>query len=83
MDRPRTVRDTIPSSRLASYGVQAVYDEERERLYTSDEAICPLPPVDPAISDEPWLMAAVEDIFKRLTTFPERFLTNCSLGRSA
>lgn len=67
----RTVRDTIPFSRLASYG-DYVYNEKRENMYVTDDG----PAKDKhahfcsnsnQIALEVWMLPEVEDQFKKLS----------------
>lgn len=67
----RTVRDTIPLSRLASYG-DYVYNEKRENMYVTDDG----PAKDKhahvcsnsnQIDLEVWMLPEVEDQFKKLS----------------
>nr|CAD7443411.1 unnamed protein product [Timema bartmani] len=65
----RSVRDTIPFSRLARYGNYR-YDEERESHYMCDDESGDArygPIVCPEENPEPWMLPEVEQEFKRLT----------------
>ncbi|XP_052131460.1 uncharacterized protein LOC113208478 [Frankliniella occidentalis] len=66
----RTVRDTIPQSRLARY-VNCAYDEDRERLYADEQ------PTSAASDDfgglltkednsEPWMLPGVRDALRSI-----------------
>nr|CAD7572119.1 unnamed protein product [Timema californicum] len=64
----RSVRDTIPFSRLARYGNYR-YNEERESHYTCDDESGDAryePIVCPEENPEPWMLPEVEQEFKRL-----------------
>lgn len=69
MTRPRTVRDSIPQSRLATYA-NYVYDEARELSYTPNtndvifHSTCQCK--EDAI-EEPWMLPEVEQLFIWLT----------------
>ncbi|KAK3909106.1 hypothetical protein KUF71_003705, partial [Frankliniella fusca] len=72
----RTVRDTIPLSRLARY-VDCAYDEERERLYAPQDGqqAAQAPALDGLLDDgplaeednsEPWMLPGVRDALRRI-----------------
>lgn len=71
-DRPtsnHTVRDSIPFSRLASYGNYA-YNEERENLYFDDDDPAHFVPnlfLKNRANLEIWMLPEVEEEFRRIT----------------
>lgn len=73
----KTVKNTIPNSRLASYGDYS-YDEARERLYNSEPPQYVYHDDAPDISvpgTEVWMCKQVEDEFRCLTRGTESNLT--------
>lgn len=61
-NRPRTVRESIPKSRLAQYA-NYVYNESREMSYASSASTC-----DSSLANshpsEPWEMPEVGELYK-------------------
>lgn len=67
----RTVRDTIPLSRLASYG-DYVYNEKRENMFVTDDGSAQDKHAHACsnsnqIDLEVWMLPEVEDQFKKLS----------------
>lgn len=67
----RTVRDTIPHSRLASYG-DYVYNEKRESMYVTDDGSTQDKHAHTWSNSNPndlevWMLPEVEDQFKKLS----------------
>lgn len=80
VDRPtftdtHTVKDSIPFSRLASYGDYA-YSKEREKYYCDDDDLAHFVPnlyLKNRTNIEVWMLPEVEEEFRRIT--------NCSSPR--
>ncbi|XP_069676370.1 uncharacterized protein [Periplaneta americana] len=73
-DKARTVRDTIPFSRLAQYG-NYPYNEDREQFYTSDDSSQSQQELSEVKNELPseqceeiWMSSEVQEEFKRLTS---------------
>lgn len=68
---PRSVIDTIPNSKLATYG-SFIYNEARENLYVLDfpyeqTKVPSMPPADRWLAEkECWMISGVEKVFNTL-----------------
>lgn len=68
---PRTVRDTIPGSRLATYG-DYVYNETRENMYVADDGPTQYKPIQTNCNSnnrkdlEVWMLPEVDDYLIKL-----------------